>query len=127
MGKKSAAPQQARSAATWVRTGARDRFDVGATPAPCIAALLHNARGVAYACQNELDKAIEDLEEAAALSPFLCDAHANLGSTLIRKEAPEGARIAYKKALALCPTNGLVFNGRGCAAFGDGDIEGAAI
>ncbi|GAG85369.1 unnamed protein product, partial [marine sediment metagenome] len=56
----------------------------------------------------------------------LADAHANIGTYWVIREAPDGAIEAFNRAIALNPDFALAYNGIGCAYFGKGEFESAA-
>ena len=81
-------------------------------------ALALNARGVAYACTGAFKQALDDFEAACNAKPGLADAHANLGTVLIIKEAASGALEQFELALRSSPSFALAQNGQGCARLG---------
>ena len=89
--------------------------------------LIHNARGVAYAHNQELKRARLDFAMASSNVKFpLADAHANLGAYRIqKKDGAQAALKAFNKSLEISPTFALALHGRGCARFVQGDVEEA--
>lgn len=78
-------------------------------------ALLHNARGVAYAYSNQPELARRDFEEAKDAAPRLADAWANIGALRIhRKTGATGALKALQRALDESPEFALALHQRGC-------------
>jgi tetratricopeptide (TPR) repeat protein len=78
--------------------------------------LLFNARGVAFARDNEPGKARVDFEEAVKFSKGkLADAYANIGVLRIQeKNGAEAAKEAFNKAIEITPTFALAFHERAC-------------
>ncbi len=85
--------------------------------------LALNARGVVRVLNEDWDSALMDFLEATRQAPDFADAHANLGTYWLLKEAPEGALEAFNQALAINSEFALAYNGRGCAYFGRGKYE----
>lgn len=89
-------------------------------------ALGLNARGVLRVLTVDWENALGDFRLATRLAPTLADAHANVGTYWILREAADGALEAFTLALTLSPEFALAYNGRGAAYFGQGKFEEAA-
>ena len=67
------------------------------------------------------------LSRQKIFSPELAEIHLSLGTYYILIEAPEGALKEFNEALKINPNIALAYNGRGCAYFGMGEFEKAAL
>jgi tetratricopeptide (TPR) repeat protein len=83
-------------------------------------ALAYNARGVVRVLTNDWNNALMDFIVSTNLAPNLADAHANLGTYWILKEAAEGALEKFNQAININSEFALAYNGIGCAYFGRG-------
>ncbi|MCJ7728514.1 MAG: hypothetical protein MUO27_01330 [Sedimentisphaerales bacterium] len=88
-------------------------------------ALAYSARGVLRSIQGRWDEALLDFVAANSLAPELADAHANLGTYWVLREAPDAAIQAAECALAINGEFALAFNVRGCARLGKGEFDKA--
>ena len=86
-------------------------------------ALALNARGVAYAQQQDFISAMKDFKEACKTNPELADAYANLATMYVIKESGKGALENFDNALKKSPEFALALNGRGCAQIGNSRDE----
>ncbi|MEM7770480.1 MAG: tetratricopeptide repeat protein [Cyanobacteria bacterium P01_E01_bin.6] len=66
-------------------------------------ALIHNALGYAYACQEQYDSAIRQYKEALEQTPEYVVALNNLGFAYEKKQLITQAVEAYEKAFAIDP------------------------
>ncbi|MCX7047717.1 MAG: tetratricopeptide repeat protein [Candidatus Sumerlaeota bacterium] len=89
--------------------------------------LAWTARAVVRATQNRFDEAYLDLHRACEAEPTLAEAHAAAGCLEVLQCNAEGARDAFNEALKINPEFALAYNGRGCARYGLGQPDEAAV
>jgi len=75
----------------------------------------HLNRGVEYAKQGQLDKAIAEFEEALELDPNYVKAHVNLGIAYAKQDMFDKAIAAYEQAIRLDPNIADVYYNLGIA------------
>src|SRR5215469_12991053 len=83
------------------------------------------ARGTALQMLGELDKAIDDYNEALRLNPKDSLAYVNRGSCWHDKSEFDKALADYDEAIRLDPESADAYSGRGCAWYAKGDFEKA--
>ena len=66
---------------------------------------LHNALGIAFAEQDDIEQAVAEFREAARLAPDSASTHWHLGAALAREGARDEAIAHLRRAVALNPAN----------------------
>ena len=82
-------------------------------------------RGTAYGRKGQLDRAIEDFDQAIRLNPNYAAAFNNRGSAYSAKGDLDGAIADYNEAIRLDPKIAAAFNNRGFAYSWKGDLDRA--
>ena len=77
--------------------------------------MAFNNRGLAYARNGQLDRAIEDLDQAIRLDPNLAEAFNNRGTAYGGKGLYVHAIEDLDQAIRLNPNYAMAFNNRGLA------------
>jgi lipoprotein NlpI len=83
-------------------------------------------RGRALMYQGQMDKALEDVEHAAKISPVSSAVQLCRGNVLSHAEAPKEAIAAFSTAIALDPKNADAYFQRGVARFHAQEMQLAA-
>ena len=88
-------------------------------------AIAFSNRGVAYADEGDLDRAIDDYSEAIRLDPKSAHAYNGRGNAYARKGDIDGAIADYGEAIRVDPMYANAYNGRGNAYARKGDLDRA--
>jgi tetratricopeptide (TPR) repeat protein len=81
-------------------------------------------RGTAYGRKGQLDRAIEDFDQAIRLNPNDAVAFSNRGAAYARRGQPDRAIEDYDQAIRLNPDYATAFYNRGFVKRAKGDFAG---
>jgi len=87
--------------------------------------VAHNALGIEFAKEKQLEKAVEHLTRALSIYPAYADAHNNLGLALSRQGRLDEGIQHYQQALAIRPDSYAAHNNLGLAVLGAGRVDEA--
>jgi len=85
----------------------------------------YNNRGAAYCQQNNLAKAVANLNVAIGINPDYAEAYCNRGIAYARQSNYTLAALDYSRAAEIKPSYAEAYNGRGAVYFQQGNFNNA--
>ena len=87
--------------------------------------VAHNALGIEFMKEKQLEKAVEHLTRALSIYPAYADAHNNLGLALTRQGRLDEGIQHYQQALQIRPDSSAAHNNLGLVVLGAGRVDEA--